>query len=142
MNSILVATDGSEDADRAIDVAAELAKATASKLLVMTVGHELSGAEVRQLARAEGGVGEAHDLVYMQLLQRAKARALSKGAPSVEVQLGWGEPGAALLDTARRMAADFIVVGRRGRGKAVSVLLGSVSHRLVGEAPCVVVVVP
>lgn len=142
MNTILAATDGSEDADRAIDMAASLAKATGAKLLVVTVGHELASADIEKLARAEGGLGEAYERVYNEILRTARVRALARGAPAVEMQLGWGDPADVIIDLARRVDADLVVVGRRGRGKVASVLLGSVSHELIAFAPCAVVVVP
>jgi len=142
MNQLLVAVDGSENSNRAIDAAATLAKITTAKLLVMTVGHELASRDISQLARAEGGLGEAYECVHGQILQHAKTRALAKGAPAVEVQLGWGDPAETIIEAARRTKADLLIVGRRGRGKLASLLLGSVSHTLVSLAPCIVAVVP
>ena len=68
MRHIMVATDGSEGADRAVDVAAELAKAFGGELLIVTVGGNVSGEELRQLERAEGNIGEALDMLskYIQ----------------------------------------------------------------------------
>ena len=53
------ATDGSEDANRAVDVAAELTKAFGGKLFIVTVAGDLSGEEMRELARAEQNFAEA-----------------------------------------------------------------------------------
>jgi nucleotide-binding universal stress UspA family protein len=50
----MVATDGSSGANRAIDVAAELAKAVAGDLLIATVADSQLAEEARQLARVEG----------------------------------------------------------------------------------------
>ncbi|MDZ4827526.1 MAG: universal stress protein [Actinomycetota bacterium] len=49
-------------------------------------------------------------------------------------------PSAALIDAAK--GADLLVVGARGRGGFLGLLLGSVSHQVVSHAPCPVVVVP
>jgi len=59
MRRILVATDGSEGADRAVDVAARIAKATDGELSILNVGGTLSGEELRQLARTERDLGDA-----------------------------------------------------------------------------------
>ena len=142
MRLIIAATDGSECADRAVDMATTLAKATAARLLLITVGDGLSRQSVQELAQAEGGVGEAIDLIAGQILRRARERALRQGAPSVEDQFIWGDPAEAVIATAQRMGADTIVVGRRGRGRLAGLLLGSVSQKLVSLAPCAVVVVP
>jgi len=54
MRHVMVATDGSSGANRAIDVAAELAKAVAGDLLIATVADSQLAEEARQLARVEG----------------------------------------------------------------------------------------
>jgi nucleotide-binding universal stress UspA family protein len=142
MHLILVGTDGSEGAGRAIDMATALAKATAAKLLVITVGDNFTGEDVRDLARAEGGLGDALDLIAAEILHRAKERAVGQGIPSVDVQTHWGDAADAIMQTAQSMHADLIVVGRRGRGRLAGLLLGSVSQKLVSLAPCAVTVVP
>lgn len=51
-----------------------------------------------------------------------------------------GPAARALLETAR--GADLLVVGSRGRGGFLGLLLGSTSHQVVTHATCPVVVVP
>jgi nucleotide-binding universal stress UspA family protein len=52
-----------------------------------------------------------------------------------------GYPPDVLVDYAREIDADLIVVGSRGRGDLASLVLGSTSHRVVNNAPCDVLVV-
>ena len=75
MRHIMVATDGSNGANRAVDVAAGLARALAGDLLIATVADPLSGEEARQLARAEGSIGDALEALTAQTLNVAEARA-------------------------------------------------------------------
>jgi nucleotide-binding universal stress UspA family protein len=138
----MVATDGSPCADRAVDMAAALAKATGATLLVMTVGGNLPAEDVRKLARAEGGTPEALELLANQILQQASERAAHAGAPCVRVQTGWGDAAETIIEAARNQHSDAIIVGRRGRGRLAGLLLGSVSQKLVALAPCTVIVVP
>jgi nucleotide-binding universal stress UspA family protein len=141
---IMVATDGSEGGDRAVDMAAALAKAAAATLLVITVANsEFAHREgIDELAQAEGGFGEAVEFAANAILQRGKKRARLQGAVSVEVQHCWGDPAEAIMEMAQSKRTDLIVVGRRGRGRLAGLLLGSVSQKLVSLAPCAVTVVP
>lgn len=140
MRRILVATDGSPDAERAIGFAAALAKDTGSVLFIITVS-DVAAADVEALARAEGGLGEALELLSNQILEQAKRQAHHCGVAKIHAHIGWGDPAASIIEAARTSEADIIVVGRRGRGRLAGLLLGSVSQKLVSLAPCPVVVV-
>jgi nucleotide-binding universal stress UspA family protein len=79
MQSILVASDGSEGADRALDVAAELAKALGGNVSSLTVGGNLSADEIRHLFLAEKDLPDALDSLSKQILQRSTERAQRLG---------------------------------------------------------------
>ncbi len=142
MACILVATDGSGGASRAVEVAAELAKALGCGLLIATVGDGLSGEEMRQLPNMGVSVGDVLDAMTSQILRAAEAHARQVGVSRIEVRTGWGDVTQSLLDIAVRDSAKMMVVGRRGRGQLAGLLLGSVSQKLVSLAPCPVVIVP
>ena len=142
MQRIMVATDGSAGADRAVGVAAVLAKAGDGELLIVTIGGNFPAEEIRKLACAEGGVGEANELLCNRILLEAKERAGRAGAHKIAIRSGWGDPAEGIIDAARRERSDMLVLGRRGRGKLAGLLLGSVSQEVVSRAPCIVVVVP
>lgn len=55
MQRIVVATDDSAGGNRAVEAAAELARVTGCKLLILTVGGSISGAELRHTTRALRG---------------------------------------------------------------------------------------
>ena len=142
MTSIMVATDGSQGASRAVEVAAELAKALTCQLLIVTVADRLLGEEVRQLPHTGVSTGDVLEALSAQTLRTAEARARELGVQRVEVRTGWGDVTQSLLNIAASSSTKMIVVGRRGRGQLTSLLLGSVSQKLVSLAPCPVVVVP
>jgi len=142
MLPILVATDGSSGADRAVDTAAELAKATAAPLVIVTVGGNISGAQLRELAAAEGDLSKRLEADANEILERAKQRAARAGASDIKLRSGWGDPSQVIIEAVLEEKADILVIGRRGRGLLSGLLLGSVSQKLASLAPCKVIVVP
>ncbi len=142
MTNIMVATDGSSGACRAVDVAAELAQALGCDLLVVTVADRLLGEEVRQLPHTGATAGDLLEALTAQTLKAAETRARERGAARIDARTCWGDVAACLIDLAGATSTRMIVVGRRGRGQLAGLLLGSVSQKLVSLAPCAVVVVP
>ena len=142
MERIMVATDGSEGADRAVAAAADLAAQCGATLIIVTVGSNYLDNDVRRMARAEEDVGTALDLVSNELLAAAQKRAERASVANIEVRALWGDAAAAIIEAIARNRADAVVVGRRGRGQLAGLLLGSVSQKLVTLAPCMVIVVP
>jgi nucleotide-binding universal stress UspA family protein len=139
----MVATDGSSGANRAVDVAADLAKAIAGDLLIVTVAGNISGEEARQLARAErSSIGDALEAMTAQILRASEVRARDHGVSRIELRTNWGDVAQSLIEIAADSSVDMIVLGRRGRGQLAGLLLGSVSQKVVSLAPCPVIVVP
>jgi len=141
MQNIMVATDGSEGANRAINIAAELAKAVSGTLLIVTVARVLSPDE-KQFMRIEGDMADPAEALAQGILYDAERTARQAGITSTKTNLVWGNPTQAIIETIGREKVDAIVVGRRGHGRLAGLLLGSVSQKLCSLAPCVVIVVP
>lgn len=142
MRRIIVATDGSPGANRAIDTAVTMAKASGYGLVILTIGGDMPGAELRRLASAEGDLTKALKAAADLILGRARNRARRGGASAVRTISGWGDAAEAIIDVVKREKADILVVGRRGRSRLSGLLLGSVSQKLASLAPCKVVIVP
>lgn len=143
MKRIVVATDGSPGANRAVDAAARLAKVAGCELVILTIGgNHIPGAELRRLASVYGDLSKTLETAANKILNQSRKRALRIGVAAVRLQTAWGDPTETIIDTVRREKADMLVVGRRGRGRLSGLLLGSVSQKLASLAPCMVMVVP
>ena len=114
---MLVATDRSESADRAVRWAAEMAERYEAELLVLQVVTEGAAAKLPELT---------------QFAETLGAR------PRIET----GEdPSAAIVRVAREEKADVLVVGNVGMSGRREFLLGNVPNRVSHNAPCTVVIV-
>jgi len=142
MRRIVVATDGSSVANRAVDTAARLAKALSTDLVILTVGGSITGAELRRLAGIGGDVAATLKSASNRVLKQAQKRAQHLGIAAPKLENGWGDPAETIIDIVRSERATMLVVGRRGRGRLSGLLLGSVSQKVASLAPCIVIVVP
>jgi nucleotide-binding universal stress UspA family protein len=145
MKQIVVATDGSEGSDRAVDLAAQLAKTYHASLFIINVmgGYGLPVELMRQFSMADGALlEEMFTSMSAEILKSARDRAHQLGAPSIVLESRGGNVAQAIIDFARNKDADAIVVGKQGAGRVADILLGSVAHKLVNLATCVVIVVP
>ena len=143
MQSILVATDGSEGADRAVDAASALAAALNIDLWILTVTDGTSNKLLKTLAREEQiSIGDAMSAIPDRILAQAKERADGLGVKRIHLKSSFGDSTEEILEIAREVRPDAVFVGRRGRGRLQGLLLGSVSQKLASLAPCMVVIVP
>jgi nucleotide-binding universal stress UspA family protein len=142
---ILVATDGSEAADHAVDYAAGLAKREGADLLIANVigGYGLpDGVFTHVIYTGQASLKEMLDSISAETLTKARERARAAGADSIQLESRAGDVAEAVIDIAKEKAADVIVAGKRGAGPVERLLLGSVSRKLVNLAPVPVIVVP
>lgn len=145
MNTILVATDGSEGADRAVDYAAQLAKESGARLLIVNAMaiHDVPQAVLDQFSRTQDAwLRDTLAAHSAEILQRARDRARTVGVKMVRLESRNGDAAQSILDIAQEAAADLIVIGKRGSGRVAGLLIGSVSQKLVSLSPKVVIVVP
>ena len=135
-DTIVWATDGSQQADRALEVAKTLALGHAASLVVVHV--------VQHYVTETGfDVYPDEDRVKAKLEQTVQELSEDGFRPSLRIVDHVGpQPAHEIADIARKEGADLIVMGTRGHGPIAGLLLGSVVMRLLHVAPCPVVAVP
>ncbi|MEY2475216.1 MAG: hypothetical protein QOG87_531 [Actinomycetota bacterium] len=141
--NVVVGTDGSETAERAVDHAARLASTFGARLTVVTAFTPGEGVDAQELETAPEDVrwrltdaGGAEDLAG-----HARDVAKAAGVQDVRTHVASGDPASALIDAAEDTLADVIVVGSRGMTGASRFLLGSVPNKVSHHAPCDVLIV-
>jgi nucleotide-binding universal stress UspA family protein len=135
-SKIAVATDGSETAGKALEVALDLADRYEAKLLILSAyeaqqerGTRADEApdDIQWATSADASV----DATLLDATQRALERGLESQALARE-----GEAAAVICDLAAELEADLLVIGNRGMDRR---LLGSVPNSILHQAPCTVV---
>ena len=144
---ILLATDGSKDADLALSTAVDIASCTNSELHVVTAApgspdpvyaaHE-SGFRYETYEEAMAAVkNDAQKILDEQVRKVEEA-----GGKVAEAHLMTGERrDQAIVHLADEIGAGLIVMGSRGLGGLRRALMGSVSDSVVRHAHCPVMVV-
>src|ERR687897_1901878 len=144
---ILLATDGSREAELAARTAADLATSTDSELHVLTVApglpdaayhiHE-AGLRYETYEQAlEAVKGEAQ-----KVLDEQGRKVREAGGSIKEAHLRIGERrDQAIIHLAEELGAGLIVMGSRGLGGVRRALIGSVSDSVVRHAHCPVLIV-
>jgi nucleotide-binding universal stress UspA family protein len=141
-DSMLVATDGSETAAKAVSEAADLATGTGVRVHVMTAYQPLR-ARVASGRAVDPEVGDWHlaeDSRADSILDEACAVLRLRGVEA-EPHARKGDPADAIIDLAEELGTDLIVVGNKGLSGARRFLLGSVPDKVSHHAPCSVFIV-
>jgi nucleotide-binding universal stress UspA family protein len=137
MKKILVAHDGSKASDKALLEAAAIAQKFGADLVIIAV--------VPNLCFSEIGV----DCDTVTGLYRAEIQGSMKGVKALlhdksitaETIILEGKPADMIVDYSKSKNISLIVVGASGKQASERVILGSVSSKVVANAPCSVLVV-
>ncbi len=139
-DTIVVGTDGSPTATKAVEHAASLAVVTDAELHVAMVTPSIPVLVSPDMMVATNELSEANGQATRAALERAAEVAAASGAKVITHQLH-GDPADALLLLCDELGADLLVVGNRGMHGARRFLLGSVSNRCAHHADRSVLIV-
>ena len=146
MQQIIVAYDGTEPAKRALERAAEMAKAFDAKVIVTGVASLLhSGPRADQFelhSPPSSGPEIQRDSLADHEAELADATAFfaERGIEAEPVAVS-GDPASAIVSLAERRNADLVVVGTREAGRAERVVRHSVSQQVAKKVHCDLLIV-
>ncbi len=131
---ILLATDGSEDARRATEGAADLARQSGSELHVVHVWHDVPGfahAFVKRELKRQG----------QEILDDQVQKIEASGGTVTQAHLRGGRTSDEVIKLSEELGVGLLVVGSRGLGTVRRILIGSHSEEIVHHARVPVLVV-
>ena len=163
--TILVPTDGSDHANKAVELASDIAEKYQARIIFLHVLPKgplpeslLHMAQAEHITKAQSGpsaplspegkfpastiLGKAEEFdevrMFMaeKILGNAKRVAKDKGVETVSGVIEDGEATDLILDYAKKEGANVIVMGSRGLGTLKGLLMGSVSHKVSQMSPC------
>jgi len=169
INTIITPMDGTEQSDNALRFASEIAEKYGAKLiLVHALLRGTSVPAMQEIADSKGFLAQVRDDLaqvetipiatvagvaapmevlsnetldkFGRLLLKSAADAVT-GVDDIQTHVVDGDPARAILQCAEEEQADLIAIGSHGVGDLKSLLLGSVSHKVIEEATCPCLVV-
>lgn len=140
IGNVLVAVDGSENSQRALDFALDFAEKYSAPLTVVNVSE--SSAVAAYTGDGMGSVARDLRKIHEDILEKALSHAKSSHpAVNVFTSLREGDPASEIVAAATEGNFDVVVVGHRGLGKVKGMFLGSISEKVMRSLICTVVLV-
>ncbi len=147
LNHVLIPLDGSQLAEKAIDVAKTVLKQQ-GKMTLLTVVPQGSlpifadpAPDGLHVVEAEASYLESVDSDVQAYIDRV-AKNLQLNGYEVAVEVAGGDPADVILILAEKTHVDMIVMSTHGRSGLDRLLFGSVTNKVVNNSHCPVIVVP
>jgi nucleotide-binding universal stress UspA family protein len=137
METILLATDGSEAGTQALHLAIELASATHATLEILSVHPRRGGGRIGTGAP----VLDIEEFDRTDQIARAAAERARAAGVDARSHAAHGDVVACVIDAVEEFRANLLVIGSRGLGAVSGAMLGSVSQALVRRSPVPVTIV-
>lgn len=137
--NILVAVDGSKEAEWAFKKAIEVAKRNDAKILLAHIIDTRTFATVEAYDRA---IGERVNQFASQLMENYQQEAIAAGVKDVNYVIDYGSPKVQIpKDIAKKYEVDLIMCGATGLNAVERFFIGSVSEHITRYATCDVLIV-
>ena len=134
--NILIATDGSKLAEKAVSHGVSLAKSVGAKVTALIVEapfnvFNVPESQIRQMSEAFAQHSKHAKQHAAQALNHVADAAKAADVPCETVQLEHEQPYRAIIKTAEDKSCDVIVMASHGRSGISAVLLGSVTNKVM-----------
>ena len=137
--TILVPTDASESAQRALMIVINLAKEFGSRIVLL---HVVYTPEAMGYTLSRGiAVPQEEISIYGREALTAALAGIDTGNVSIEKKQKPGHPATAILEEIENGSFDLVIMGSRGYGPIAGSLLGSVSQCVLSKAECPVMII-
>lgn len=145
IKKILVPTDGSNHAKKAIEYACDLASKYGATVHLM---HVISKSEIPEgldryieVEKIEAPREQVLKKIGDGIIKGGLTEAKAKGTNNVKSSIVIGDPAEKIVEFAKENGVDMIIMGSRGLGAMKGILLGSVSSKVCHAAGCTCVTV-
>lgn len=137
--NILVAVDGSEEAEWALKKAIYLAKLSDATLVL---AHIVDTRNFPTIEAYDMNIRDRSETFANDLLEKYKTEAIASGITNVITEVEYGSPKVKIpRDIAKKHTIDLIVCGATGLNAVERFLIGSVSEGIVRHSSCDVIIV-
>lgn len=140
-DSIVVGTDGSDSAKRAVKEAVRLAKALDAELHLVSAFEPLRGARIVGAPEGAAKVWNPLPDASVEATLAEAAAAVRMNDVAVSTHALERDPADALIEVAEKVGASMIVVGNKGMHGAKRFVLGNVPNKVSHRARCSVLIV-
>jgi len=137
--NILVAIDGSKEADWAFHKGIEIAKRNGARMILV---HVIDTRSFALIEAYDTVIGDRAEKLAKNMLEKYQQQAVDAGLTNVQYDIEYGSPKIRIpRDIAKKHHVDLILCGATGMNVVERFIIGSVSEHITRYAPCDVLVV-
>jgi nucleotide-binding universal stress UspA family protein len=144
-NHILCPTDLKERSDIAVKNAVQIAHQFGSKITLLNIHPEFMDKEEREMVRVSvTDMKEKFKRIAMDSKEEMKAEIHKLHAEDLEVDylLHEGKPEKVIVEVAKRLGTDLIIMSTDGRDNLMDFVAGTITEHVINHSLCPVLVIP
>lgn len=140
---ILCPTDLTERSDIAVKKAVQIAHQFGSKITLLNVHEEFMDKKEREMLRVSvDKMKEKYKRIAIDSKEEMKTVIHKLHADDIEIDylLHSGKPENTIVEVAKQLGTDLIVIGTDGRDNVMDFIVGTITEHVINAAPCPVLV--